>query len=174
MLSTKIDRALFYSLQDGCTIANRIGHDGLYPPTKENVEVAWLRTISAGLFPAGTQSETSFVRARYPHYVRWLSTLHVSIAPPKEVVDEIFSFVQLWTRGRKVFVTKMGFLGLGPAEAEPGDVVCVLSGGNLPCVIRPLSQDEFTFLGLGYVHGIMNGEAYHGIDRTQQETFVLV
>jgi hypothetical protein len=68
----------------------------------------------------------------------------------------------------------MGFLGLGPAEVEPGDVVCILSGGNLPYVVRPLSQDEFTFLGPSYVHGIMNGEAYHGVDRTRQETFVLV
>jgi hypothetical protein len=170
----EIDRALFYSLHDRCTIADRIGHDGLYPPTKEDVEVAWLRTISAGLFPAGTQSETFFARARYPLYVRWLSTPNVSTAPPKEVVDEIFSFVPLWTRGRKVFVTQMGFLGLGPAEVEPRDVVCILGGGNLPYVVRPLGQDEFTFLGPSYVHGIMNGEAYHGVDRTRQETFVLV
>jgi hypothetical protein len=109
----EIDRTIFHSLHDRCTIANRIGHDGLYPPTKEDVEVAWLRTISAGLFPAGTQSETFFAKARYPLYVRWLSTSNVSIAPPKEVVDEIFSFVPLWTRERKVFVTQMGFWALG-------------------------------------------------------------
>jgi hypothetical protein len=113
-------------------------------------------------------------RARYPLYVRWLSTLNVSITPPKEVVDEIFSFVPLWTKGRKVFVTQMGFLGLGPAEVEPGDVARILSGGNLPYVVRPLGQNEFTFLGPSYVHGIMNGEAYHGADQTRQETFVPV
>lgn len=170
----EFDRALFHSLHDRCTIADRIGHDGLYPPMQEDFEVAWLRTISAGLFPAGTQLETSFARARYPLYVRWLSPHNVSTAPPKEVVDEIFSFVPLWTRGRKVFVTQMGFLGLGPDEVEAGDVVCILSGGNLLYVVRPLAQDEFAFLGPSYVHGIMNGEAYHGVDRTRQETFVLV
>jgi hypothetical protein len=170
----EFDRALFHSFHDRCTIADRIGHDGLYPPTQEDVEVAWLRTISAGLFPAGTQLETSFARARYPLYVRWLSTLNISTAPPREVVDEIFSFVPLWTKGRKVFVTQMGFLGLRPAEVESRDVVCILSGGDLPYVVRPLGQDEFTFFGPSYVHGIMNGEAYHGVDRTRQETFVLV
>ena len=90
------------------------------------------------------------------------------------MVDEIFSFVPLWTKGRKVFVTQLGFLGLGPDEVEPGDVVCILSGGDLPYVVRSLGQGEFNFLEPSYVHGIMNGEAYHGVDRTQQETFVLV
>jgi hypothetical protein len=77
-------------------------------------------------------------------------------------------------KGKESFCYPNGFLGLGPAEVESGDVVCILSGGNLPYVVRPLGQDEFTFLGPSYVHGIMNGEAYHGVDRTRQETFVLV
>jgi hypothetical protein len=106
--------------------------------------------------------------------VRWHLADKTSSAPPKEVVDEIFSFVPLWIRGRKVFVTQRGFLGLGPAETEPGDVVCILFGGNLPYVVRPLDQDEFTFLGPSYVHGIMNGEAYHEVGRAEQETFILV
>ena len=59
----EFDRTLFHSLHDRCTIANRIGYDGLYLPTQEDIEVAWLRTISAGLFPAGTQLETFFARA---------------------------------------------------------------------------------------------------------------
>jgi hypothetical protein len=89
-------------------------------------------------------------------------------------VDEIFSFIPPWTTGRKAFVTQTGFLGLGPAEVEPGDVVCILFGGNLPYMMRPLGLDEFIFLGPSYVHGIMYGEAYHEVDQTQQETFVLV
>jgi hypothetical protein len=168
------DRRLFHSPDDRCMIANTTGHDELYPRTQDDIEVAWLRTISAGLFPDGTQLETFFTRARYPQYVRWHLADKTSSAPPKEVVDEIFSFVPLWIRGRKVFVTQRGFLGLGPAETEPGDVVCILFGGNLPYVVRPLDQDEFTFLGPSYVHGIMNGEAYHEVGRAEQETFILV
>jgi hypothetical protein len=173
-IGDECDRWLFYSPHDRYAIASTIGHDELYPPTQEDVEVAWLRTISAGLFPDGAQLETFFAKARYPQYVRWQLADKTSNAPPREVVDEIFSFIPLWTRGRKVFVTQTGFLGLGPAEVEPGDVVCILFGGNLPYMVRPLGQDEFTFLGPTYVHGIMYGEAYHGVDRAQQETFVLV
>jgi hypothetical protein len=168
------DRRLFHSFHDRCAIAQTMGHDELYPPTQEDVEIVWLRTISAGLFPDGTQLETFFAKARYPQYVRWHLADKISSSPPREVVDEIFSFIPPWTTGRKAFVTQTGFLGLGPAEVEPGDVVCILFGGNLPYMMRPLGLDEFIFLGPCYVHGIMYGEAYHGIDRTQQETFVLV
>lgn len=168
------DRRLFHSLPDRRAISSTTGHHELYPPTREDVEVAWLRTISAGLFPGGTQLDTLFAIARYPQYVRWYLADKTSNAPPKEVVEEIFSWVSLWTKGRQVFVTQKGFLGLGPAEVEPGDVVCFLFGGNLPYVVRHLPQHEYTFLGPSYVHGIMNGEAYHGSDQIQHETFVLV
>ena len=168
------DRILFHSLRDRRLIAGIVGHDKIYPPTQEDIEIAWLRTISAGLFPDGTQLATFFAGARYPRYVRWQSADDGSILPPTEVVDEIFSFVPLWTKGRRTFVTQKGFLGLGPAEVEAGDVVCILFGGDLPYLVRPLDQDEFTFLGPSYVHGIMNGEGYHGLPQSRRETFVLV
>jgi hypothetical protein len=170
------DRKLFHSFRDRRAIANAAGHHDLYPPTREDVEVAWLRTVSAGLFPSGTQLDTSFAKTRYPQHVRWSSADETSSAPPpREVVEEIFSWVSLWTKGRRVFVTQKGFLGLGPAEVEPGDVVCILFGGNLPYVVRHLSsQDEYTFLGPSYVHGIMDGEAYDGMEQIPHETFVLV
>ena len=169
------DRRLFHSPYDRRAIANAAGYHNLYPPTREDVEVAWLRTISAGLFPSGAQLDTPFAKARYPQHVRWSSADTMSSAPPpKEVVEEIFSWVSLWTKGRKIFVTQKGFLGLGPAEVEPGDVVCILFGGNLPYVIRRRPQDEYTFLGPSYVHGIMDGEAYDGVEQIPHETFVLV
>lgn len=168
------DRRSFHSFYDRCTIANTTGYDELYSPTQEDIEFAWLRTISAGLFLDGRHLEPSLARARYPLYMLWHRSDRTSNAPPKAVVEEIFSFVPLWTEGRKVFVTHRGFIGLGPAEVETGDVVCILFGGNLPYVVRHLGEDRFTLMGPSYVHGIMNGEAYHEIDRVKQQTFVLV
>lgn len=46
---------------------------------------------------------------------------------------------------RRLFLTFNGFLGLGPDCIEPGDMVCVLSGGDVPFILRPLKQ-HFTNL----------------------------
>jgi hypothetical protein len=65
--------------------------------------------------------------------------------------------------GRKLFRTKRnGFLGTGPQSLEIGDLVCVLAGGTVPYLIRPVNDAEgsrFRFVGEAYVHGIMHGEA---------------
>ncbi|TGO52093.1 hypothetical protein BOTNAR_0335g00040 [Botryotinia narcissicola] len=61
---------------------------------------------------------------------------------------------------RRFFMTKTGYIGLGPSCMEPGDSVCILFGGTTSYVIRPTSTvDEYLFLGDSYVHGIMEGEA---------------
>lgn len=80
------------------------------------------------------------------------------------------SQVTLWDRrlaqvmaGRKLFRTKQnGFLGNGPQSLEIGDLVCVLAGGTVPYLIRPVDDtkgNRFRFIGEAYVHGIMHGEA---------------
>jgi hypothetical protein len=43
-----------------------------------------------------------------------------------------------------------------------GDVIAILFGLHVPCVLRPLSdkpEDGYAFIGEAYVHGAMNGEA---------------
>ncbi|KAK4228872.1 hypothetical protein QBC38DRAFT_442446 [Podospora fimiseda] len=71
---------------------------------------------------------------------------------------------------RRLFVTKRGFIGLGPAFAEKGDVVAVLYGGKTPYLLRRLltSKTEAEFgsqkvvyrlVGEVYVAGIMEGQA---------------
>ncbi|KAH6845846.1 heterokaryon incompatibility protein-domain-containing protein [Chaetomium sp. MPI-CAGE-AT-0009] len=78
---------------------------------------------------------------------------------------------------RKLFYTEKGYLGLGPASAAVGDVVCIMPGAAGPFVLRPDqdggvklegqrdSGDEgdqterFRLVGESYIHGIMHGEA---------------
>jgi len=66
------------------------------------------------------------------------------------------------------FVTASGYMGLGPPNTEKGDEVWVLSGGNVPFVLRPhvgrwggpeIGENPRSFIGDAYVHGIMLGEA---------------
>ncbi|KAI0891345.1 heterokaryon incompatibility protein-domain-containing protein [Annulohypoxylon nitens] len=65
-------------------------------------------------------------------------------------------------RGRRLFRSKTGYIGLAPPLAEKGHHVVIFSGASIPFVIhRPhfWDQGRYTFIGDCYVHGIMDGEA---------------
>ena len=62
---------------------------------------------------------------------------------------------------RMPFLSESGYVGLGPSNAECGDLVCIFSGGRVPHVIRPLpdgSGAAFSLVGDAYVYGLINGE----------------
>ncbi|KAH9906557.1 HET-domain-containing protein [Xylariomycetidae sp. FL2044] len=61
---------------------------------------------------------------------------------------------------RKIFRTATGYMGLGTALAEEGDVVVVVKGGRVPLVLRPEEDKRWTLRGDCYVRGIMDGELY--------------
>ncbi|KAK2768523.1 hypothetical protein FQN54_000379 [Arachnomyces sp. PD_36] len=67
---------------------------------------------------------------------------------------------------RRFFVTKRGYIGIGPACMQQDDMVCVLSSGCVPFILRPSAQN-FQLIGEAYVHGIMYGEACH---QSEKET----
>jgi hypothetical protein len=75
--------------------------------------------------------------------------------------------------GRKLFRTHLKrSLGTGPQSLEPGDIVCVLAGGTVPYLIRPINggrENKFSFVGEAYVHGIMHGEAVRAEGATLQD-----
>jgi hypothetical protein len=78
--------------------------------------------------------------------------------------------------GRRYFSTKNGRVGLGPADIEPGDLVCVFLSGPTPYIIRQSQRNSnYKFLGESYVHGLMNSEALDMMDQgvVQSETFEL-
>ncbi|KAK0716043.1 hypothetical protein B0H67DRAFT_582287 [Lasiosphaeris hirsuta] len=61
---------------------------------------------------------------------------------------------------RRLLVTRRGWMGLAPWNAEVGDVVVVLYGGKTPYVLRPRKlPGEYEFVGECFVQGIMGGEA---------------
>ncbi|KAK0721971.1 heterokaryon incompatibility protein-domain-containing protein [Lasiosphaeria miniovina] len=61
--------------------------------------------------------------------------------------------------GRRFFTTRRGFMGIGPPEAQAGDVVCVFLGGETPFVLRPGNGGRYKLLRQCYLHGFMMGEA---------------
>lgn len=58
---------------------------------------------------------------------------------------------------RSFVVTERGYLGLGRNSMQPGDVVCVLRGGNVPFILRKKGDRYYELVGEAYVHGIMDG-----------------
>ena len=56
-------------------------------------------------------------------------------------------------------------IGLGPSDADPGDIVCILYGCSVPCILRPrINHDDvgglaYDFIGETYIYGFMDGEA---------------
>ena len=62
--------------------------------------------------------------------------------------------------GRQFFATQGGRVGLAPSSTKPLDRVCVLFGGNVPFILRPLTEEPgfFTLVGECFMPEIMFGE----------------
>jgi hypothetical protein len=61
-------------------------------------------------------------------------------------------------KGRRLFVTQAGLLGLGPDSAEVGDAIYIIPGASTPFVLRRKTKKQHQIIGECYVHGIMDGE----------------
>ncbi|RBR14522.1 uncharacterized protein FIESC28_07651 [Fusarium coffeatum] len=74
--------------------------------------------------------------------------------------------------GKRPFLTQMGYIGMGPIQGKPGDLVVAFCGGHIPFVLRPEpdGQDMFSFVGEAYCDGIMDGE----VTTKEKQTFWLV
>jgi hypothetical protein len=59
---------------------------------------------------------------------------------------------------RSFATTKKGYLALVPRTAAPGQLICVLRGGNVPFILNKREDEYFELVGEAYVHGIMDGE----------------
>lgn len=63
------------------------------------------------------------------------------------------------TSGRRRFVTRSGYLGLGPDLTRAGDQVVIFLGGSTPSMLRGSAHSEaYELLGDCYLHGCMHGD----------------
>ncbi|KAH8158992.1 hypothetical protein CIB48_g9250 [Xylaria polymorpha] len=81
---------------------------------------------------------------------------------------------------RRVFLTRRGYLGLGPDVMKPGDQVVALYGGHITFVLRQVSLTDWVLIGDCYLHhwDLMSGQLADRV-RTERsnipvETFRLV
>jgi len=59
---------------------------------------------------------------------------------------------------RTFFITKSGYMGIGPMPLEVGDTICVVLGCNVPLLLRKY-EDHYILVGECFVWGLMDGEA---------------
>jgi hypothetical protein len=93
------------------------------------------------------------------------------------LVDTILKDVKvstLTTVTRRFFISKKGYMGIGPESICNGDIICVLLGCRVPVLLRSY-QDRYIFVGECFVWGIMDGEAMTGMsEEGKYSTFRLV
>jgi hypothetical protein len=97
----------------------------------------------------------------------------LSLSTWEEVSKGIGSIIE----DKDMFLTAQGYLGLGHEGFQVGDTVCILSGGDVPFLLREHVQEDqkvFLFLGECYIHGVMDGEAMYDPKRNPLEQFVIV
>ncbi|RDW73263.1 hypothetical protein BP6252_07170 [Coleophoma cylindrospora] len=70
---------------------------------------------------------------------------------------------------RRLFLSDQGHIGLGPEIIVPGDVCCVISGANVPYIVRPLGSAANLLVGECYVQDIMHGEVIRDYGKFEYE-----
>jgi hypothetical protein len=97
-------------------------------------------------------------------YDATLSGLQACVrGPGKDLPSQTRPYVEALLRwvNKRPLITAKGFVGLGPACAQPGDILVVLDGFNTCYVLRSLRTQElgqYQLIGEAYIDGIMDGE----------------
>ena len=121
------------------TLIDRLGLCGEYPCTKEDYKSALLSTVTAGQgHEVLTVEHKTF---------NWLGGHGEFDINPWNSHNIRWNFLReklVWAAGElDIFQTEGGYLGLGSANAQVGDAVCILSGGYVPFILRPLENNGY-------------------------------
>lgn len=94
---------------------------------------------------------------------------------PQDVVDRFLA--SIWqqavriAKGRTLFSTTSGRLGLGPYCVQAGDVATILEGTGVPILLRPAGEMH-NYVGDAYIEGVMYGELME-LEQSQQDFDIL-
>lgn len=152
------------------------------------LETTVRRTLTGDMYPlqAIGRLEPNNQMVIFSAYVAWRSCGFQGQVP-KQVIIEHDRYVEQAMRSRDLFIVdnEAGdtYLCAAVVGVQPGDWVCVLSGGDAPFVLRQRSIDGSLVNGGTprtwelmcdcYVHGIMDGEFVEGKNPEDDETFIL-
>ncbi|KAH7068440.1 heterokaryon incompatibility protein-domain-containing protein [Paraphoma chrysanthemicola] len=89
-------------------------------------------------------------------------------------IGSLYRIRMLELAGKSPFLSKIGYVGMGPTYMRPGDIVTVLCGATIPFVIRPVAGGKYRLIGECYCDGIMDGEIVELRGKQGMEDIVLV
>lgn len=153
---------------------------GEYPAGGSYITAFWRTTLCdivlpdcSRFFPLSTTRDTSR-RTKAADAIAWAlwwlwCTKQIGVRGSIPAIRNIEASVRRVKEGRRFFVTKSGYMGLGPKDLRAGDEVVVLHGGDTPFLVREVGLDEegrvnleergtHRLVGDCYVHGLMDGE----------------
>ncbi|KAF1915994.1 hypothetical protein BDU57DRAFT_448606 [Ampelomyces quisqualis] len=64
--------------------------------------------------------------------------------------------------GKRPFISKVGYVGMGPSYMRAGDAIAIFNGASVPFVVRPVGENTYRLMGECYCDGIMHGEFIQG------------
>ena len=80
-----------------------------------------------------------------------------------------------WASHHTFFITRRGYVGLGPCFAKPGDICVIVQGGPVPLIIRRSEFDsKLRLVGECYIHGIMRGELASTVEENRMNVEEIV
>ncbi|KAK2035331.1 HET-domain-containing protein [Colletotrichum zoysiae] len=91
-----------------------------------------------------------------------------SIVPQHPDAENSFQ-LEKYSLGRRFFITRRGYMGIGPAGTKAGDSVVVLLGAQVPFVLRSRGLNKYEVVGETYVSGIMKGEVLTNLAESKRE-----
>ncbi|KAK7749126.1 hypothetical protein SLS62_008413 [Diatrype stigma] len=173
-------------------------------------DTVW-RTLVADRGPDGRHPPSWYPRACLRCLAKVTSNGHIVTGDilgesPPRIMHDYIKRMQAVTWNRVIFdaafrrgrETTEKLIGVGPPGTAQGDLVCILYGCSVPCILRPwVSSNLFTyqqdqrrrpivgekpdfyeFVGESFVYGKMDGQAISGMDRNEllarSEDFCLV
>lgn len=80
----------------------------------------------------------------------------------KSLASRVWEIMDAQSLGRRYFITKKGYIGLGPEALTPGDLAVVLLALNTPLILRSVEEGHCRIVGEAYVSGMMDGQAFEG------------
>lgn len=143
------DRCAFWTTVFLGTVSPESGKRRILPEDLTTIETWWKLAQSA----KKEGRDNSFINGRDQDLIRVDALIRNSV------------------RVYKFWLTRQGFLGMGPQTLEKGDEVFVVKGSRLPLIFRPIEdtiaqnlgisghERGYFFVGQCYLHGFMDGEA---------------
>ena len=144
-----------------------------FPSSTESIESPFWRILVGDRYFDDPGGWRTCDKSDYEAYQAFLRALALG-GEVSRVAQEYCTSFRVASADRRLFANDRGYIGLGSPEMQKDDQVYILSGGNVPYILRPVPGPRprtFELVGDCYLHGIMYGEAA-GTDEDYHDVYL--